>query len=59
MRDKMGTPFSPFERDFFNDAMVEVRSTLGEEKFLSAWEEGRAMTPEQAIAEFSRDLPGE
>jgi tetratricopeptide (TPR) repeat protein len=55
LREGMGTPLSPFERIFSNDAMVAVRGTLGEKTFISARTEGRAMTPEQAIAGFNRD----
>lgn len=56
LREGMGTPLSPFERNFYKDAIGAVRSTLGEKTFLSAWAEGRAMMPEQAIAGLNKDL---
>jgi hypothetical protein len=57
LREGMGTPLSPFERIFYNDAIGAVRGTLGEKTFITARAEGRAMTPEQAVAGFNRDLP--
>jgi hypothetical protein len=57
LREGMGTPLSPFERSFYNDAIVAVRGTLGEKTFISARAVGRAMTPEQAVAGFNKDLP--
>src|SRR5439155_20397155 len=38
-----------------NDRRVAaLRAVLGEEQFTVAWEQGRAMTPEQAVAEAER-----
>jgi hypothetical protein len=59
LREGMGTPLSAFESIFSNDAIGAIRGTLGEKAFLSAQAEGRAMTPEQAIAGLNRELPGE
>lgn len=55
LREGMGTPLSPFERIFYKGVLGAVRDTLGEKMFLSAWAEGRAMTPEQAIAGLNKD----
>ena len=57
LREGMGTPLSPFEKIFYNDAIGAVRGTLGEKTFISARAVGRAMTPEQAVAGFNKDLP--
>jgi len=56
LREGMGTPLSPFERIFYNDAIGAVRDTLGEKTFISARAEGRAMTPAQAVAGLNKDL---
>lgn len=37
------------DRDVYNSAVEELRSRLGEEAFETAWAEGRAMPPEQAV----------
>ncbi len=39
-----------FERDMHAHALAEARAQLGEEAFAAAWAEGKAMTPEGAIA---------
>ena len=40
----------PIERAFVGRAAAAVRTELGEELFRASWVEGRAMTPEQALA---------
>ena len=44
------TPLPPDERAFVERARMRVLSQLSDEAFASAWAEGRAMTPEQALA---------
>jgi predicted ATPase len=41
---------SPRERDEHDAAIIAARLALGEEAFAAAWEEGEAMTLEQALA---------
>ena len=41
---------SPRERQERESAIASVREAMGEEDFASAWEEGRAMSLEQAVA---------
>ena len=40
----------PVERVPYEQAVAAARAQLGEKDFASAWTEGRAMTPEQALA---------
>ena len=40
----------PIERADYERAVAAVRMQLGEQIFATAWNEGRAMTPEQALA---------
>jgi tetratricopeptide (TPR) repeat protein len=40
----------PVERVPYEQAVAAARAQLGEKDFASAWAEGRAMTPEQALA---------
>jgi ATP/maltotriose-dependent transcriptional regulator MalT/predicted ATPase len=50
LREAMGTPLPPVNRPPDEQARAEARSRLGDHLFAAAWAEGRAMTPEQAIA---------
>ncbi len=50
-------PLPPTERAPMARQMAAARAALGEEAFTLAWEEGRAMTPEQAVARLSRTVP--
>ncbi|MFA0732356.1 MAG: hypothetical protein RJAPGHWK_002247 [Candidatus Fervidibacter sp.] len=49
-REAIGAPMYLPERLDYEQIMTELRSTLGDEAFAVAWEEGRTMTLEQAIA---------
>ena len=46
----MRLEMSPVERAEYDRAIVAARAALGEEGFTAAWEEGKKMTLEQAIA---------
>ncbi len=50
LRDRIGAPMPPIERAGYERATAAVRMHLGEQIFATAWTEGRAMTPEQALA---------
>jgi predicted ATPase/DNA-binding CsgD family transcriptional regulator len=50
VRDAGGVPIPPLERADYEREVSAARVHLGEKAFASAWEEGRAMTPEQALA---------
>jgi DNA-binding CsgD family transcriptional regulator/tetratricopeptide (TPR) repeat protein len=50
MRTTMGTPLAPAYRPDYERAVAATRAHLGEQAFAAAWAEGRAMTPEQALA---------
>ncbi len=49
-RDAIGSTPLPAERTNYQHAIVHARAQLGEERFAAAVTEGRAMTPEQALA---------
>ncbi len=53
----LGLPLPPGERAFVSRALPAVRADLGEKAFTLAWTEGRAMTPEQALARLSHTMP--
>jgi predicted ATPase/DNA-binding SARP family transcriptional activator len=62
LREAALAPFLPAERADCERAVAVVRTTLAEDVFAAAWAEGRAMSPEQAIAydlEPSDALPSE
>jgi len=49
-REAINEPLPPtYQRDYAA-SMTQARTQLGEEVFASAWSEGHAMSPEQAIA---------
>ena len=54
LRETIGTPLPPVERDTYERSVAAVRTQLGEKAFATAWAEGRAMTPEQAFAAQGR-----
>jgi predicted ATPase/class 3 adenylate cyclase len=49
LRETSGAPLRISERGDHDRDVAAVRGQLGEEQFVSAWAEGRAMAPEQAI----------
>jgi predicted ATPase/DNA-binding CsgD family transcriptional regulator len=50
LRETIGAPMPPIERAGYERAVAAVRMRLGEQVFATAWTEGHAMTPEQALA---------
>jgi predicted ATPase/Tfp pilus assembly protein PilF len=46
---------SPVERAAYDQAIATARAALGEEAFAAAWEEGKKMTLEEAVAFALRD----
>jgi hypothetical protein len=48
--EEIGIRMDPNDRMEFDHSLAATRSRLGEEAFTAAWEQGRAMTVEQAIA---------
>jgi DNA-binding NarL/FixJ family response regulator len=50
MREATGAPIPPVERADYERALASARAQLGEKTFAAAWEEGRTMTVEQALA---------
>jgi predicted ATPase/DNA-binding CsgD family transcriptional regulator len=50
LRETIGAVILPYQRDPYAQAMVAVRTRLGEEAFAAAWAEGRKMTPQQVLA---------
>jgi predicted ATPase/DNA-binding CsgD family transcriptional regulator len=56
VREAIGVPMPPLERADYEHAVAGTRLRLGEKAWALAWEEGQAMTPEQALA-FQAELP--
>jgi predicted ATPase/DNA-binding SARP family transcriptional activator len=50
LRENIGVPLSPKERENSDNRVAQARVTLGEEAFGSAWEEGCSLNWEQATA---------
>jgi tetratricopeptide (TPR) repeat protein len=50
MRETRGIPRPPVMQGIYEQTLASTRIALGEEAFAAVWEEGRAMTPEQALA---------
>jgi predicted ATPase len=52
LRKVLGVPMPPADRsDYYERQLLTAHSLLSKHAFAAAWEEGRVMTPEQAIAE--------
>jgi len=49
LREAIGAPHGPAEREEWGLAVAVPRASLGDETFHAAWDEGRAMTPEEAV----------
>jgi DNA-binding CsgD family transcriptional regulator len=49
LREAIGAILSPLQRSYYEPHIAAAHSQLDEEGWEAAWEEGRAMTPEQAI----------
>ena len=49
LRQDIGTPIPPVDRDDYDRSVAAVRAELGEEAFAAAWAEGRTMTIEDAV----------
>ena len=56
LRSTAGVPMPPVERDGYERAVAAVRAQLGEGSFAVKWAEGRAMTPEQALAALGETI---
>ncbi|HLK55397.1 MAG TPA: hypothetical protein VKU00_02470, partial [Chthonomonadaceae bacterium] len=50
LREAAGSPLSPNAKEAYDSRVAAVQTLLGEPAFSAAWETGRAMTTEQAIA---------
>jgi DNA-binding CsgD family transcriptional regulator len=50
LREAIGVPIWPVDRPGYERLVADVRTNLGEKASAVAWAEGRAMTPEQALA---------
>ena len=53
--EALGVPLPPEQRAGHDQAMQAMRAALGEELFVAAWAEGRALPLEQAIALALKD----
>jgi predicted ATPase/class 3 adenylate cyclase len=51
LREGIGAPIPPLERATYEAEVSAIRTQLGEEVFDAAWNQGRNMTPDQALAE--------
>ncbi len=50
VRETRGVPRPPVMQGFYEQSLASARARLGEEGFAAVWAQGRAMTPEQALA---------
>ncbi len=50
LRDTLGVPIPPVELADYERSLSAARVHLGERAFAAAWAQGRAMTPQQALA---------
>jgi len=50
LREVIGAPMYPVDRDDYAQAIAAARAHMGETAFAAAWAEGRALSPEAALA---------
>ena len=50
LRESIGSVIDPVDRSEYEDRLATLRAQLGEPRFVAAWNEGRAMPREQAVA---------
>jgi non-specific serine/threonine protein kinase len=50
LREKINSPMPTYEHNKYERNVAEARLALGEEAFSAAWERGRAMTMDEAVA---------
>jgi predicted ATPase/class 3 adenylate cyclase/Tfp pilus assembly protein PilF len=55
LREQIGAPLTPTDREEYKREMAQARQALGEAAFAAAWDEGRAMTWEQAVEYASKE----
>jgi len=57
LSDALGVPIPPVELADYERSLSAVRVHLGERAFAAAWAQGRAMTPQQALAAQGQKPP--
>lgn len=57
LREASGIPILPIDRAGYARSVATAHIQLGEENFATTWAEGRAMSPEQALAAQGTILP--
>ena len=50
VREAIGAPMPPVRRAAYEHALAQAQRQINEQTFRTAWEAGRSMTPEQALA---------
>ena len=50
LREAIGAPMYPVDRDEYTQAVAAARTKMSETAFAAAWKEGRALTPEAVLA---------
>ncbi len=50
LRETLGAPLPPVERDTYEERVAAARRSIGKRIFSAYWAQGRTMTPEQALA---------
>jgi predicted ATPase/DNA-binding CsgD family transcriptional regulator len=57
LRERTSYPLPPVDRPPYERAVTTARVQLGERAFVAAWQEGRTMTPEQALTARGEPVP--
>ena len=50
LREAIGAPVPPVQRAMYEHSLAQARARVSEQAFRSAWDKGRSMTPEEAVA---------
>jgi predicted ATPase/DNA-binding CsgD family transcriptional regulator len=57
LREAIGAPMPPVHRAAYEHALAQAQRQVHEQTFRTAWEEGRSMTPNQALAKQEPSTP--
>jgi non-specific serine/threonine protein kinase len=57
LREEIGSPRPPVDQEKYDRETAQARAALGESVFTAAWEEGKALSWEQAVASLDEESP--
>jgi predicted ATPase/DNA-binding CsgD family transcriptional regulator len=53
IREAIGAPIPPIQRAAYEHSLAQTQARVSEQAFLSAWDKGRSLTPQEALASLT------